>query len=562
MKQKLFWLLLVSFLLVVVWLRPRTGWFTSSAGGSESTYLPLLTGGSGATEFEWTQEAGNAQRTGYTPTEPLQPWALLWTWNGPDNQGGTGAHFYNAPREARTVTGGCCIFVPAGSQGLYALAKEDGSVRWHVTVATFNATPAYHSGLVLAGGNDGKLYKFDAATGANLGSYQAGNPLNRGILIAGDAVYTVTNGGHLHKVNISNMSAHWVYNAGSAASTGLAYSESRDVILFGTADLYVHAVHDSDGTRAWRVKPSPNAAGFPNEFKYYWPVVAEQHGIVFVRMRLDHNTGLWSYPSTGHIWPNSNAAARSYLETTPSQQNLFALDLDNGSKQFIPAVGYGGTEDLVNGEAFVVTGPVPVVKTLNNGTEVAYILFRNGQSSPPDGRWDSHMGEMVLDNTTIPGLVAGDLRFVRMGMLGGNGTYSYVFITDEQNPLTMAGDTLFHAHWGASESVRITNRASNLGLNFNNPVQTSNHPPVVRRIIACGTPNFNTHWTTCGMSLYGDQRYWPSPGWWTYWNTYDPPTPPNTTAYSDGMRPRYTYVSNNLIVVEGNGGELLVFSHQ
>ncbi len=561
MKNKIHWLIMVSLLLIAVWLRPQTGSFASPVAGANDAYLPLLTGGSGATEFEWTQEAGNAQRTGYTPTEPLEPWILLWTWNGPNSQGGSGAHFYTAPREARTVTGGCCVFVPAGPQGLYALAKEDGSVRWHSTITTFNATPAYYAGWVFAGGNDGKLYKFDAETGANLGSYQAGNPLNRGILVAGNSVYAVADNGRLHKVNPSNMSASWVYNAGSAASTGLAYSESRDVILFGTADLYVHAVDNSDGSRSWRVKPSPNAAGFPNEYKHYWPVVAEQHGIVFVRMRLEHNDGLWGYPSTGHIWPNSNAAARSFLVANPSQQNLFALDLDNGAKQFIPAVGYGGTEDLVNGEPYLTTGPVPVVKTLNDGTEVAYIHFRSGQSNPPDGRWDSHMGEMVLDSSTVSGLVAGDMRFVKMNQLGGNGAYSYVYLTDEQNPLTMAGNTLFHAHWGASESVRITNRASNLGLSFNNPIQTSNHPAVVRRMTACGSPNTTTHWTTCGMVLYGDQRYWPNPGWWTYWSTYDPPTPASTS-YSDGMRPRYTYVSGDLIVVEGNGGELMVFLHQ
>ena len=560
MKKKFPWMLLIVLLMLVGALRPQTHWSQSQAGGNSRTFIPLLEG-EGEAGVEWSQEAGNAQRTGYTPTEPLEPWTLIWTWNGPDSQGGTGEHSYTAPREARTVTGGCCVFVPAGSQGLYALAKEDGSVRWHSTAATFNATPAYSSGYVFAGGNDGKLYKFNAETGANAGSYQANNPINRSILVNGSSVYALTDDGHLHKVNISTMTSNWVYNAGSAAAMGLAYSDSRDVIIFGTADLYVHAVNDSSGTRSWRAKPSPNTAGFPNEFKYYWPVVAEQHGVVFVRMRLDHNTGLWGYPGTGHIWPNSNAAARTFLEANPGQQNLFALDLDNGAKQFIPAVGYGGTEDFVGGQPYLTTGPVPVVKTLSNGTEVAYIHFRNGQSNPQDGRWDSHMGEMVLDGSTISRLAAGDLRFVKMNKLGGNGAYAYVYLTDEQNALTMAGDTLFHAHWGASESVRITNRASNLGLSFSNPIQTSNHPPVVRRVQACGSPNHNTHWTTCGMNLYGDQRYWPNPGWWVYWNTYDPPTTAGSS-YSDGMRPRYTYVSAGLIIVEGNGGELLVFEHQ
>src|SRR5690242_21282699 len=46
---------------------------------------------------EWTQDGHDAQRTGFTPDEPLEPWTLAWTWNGSDASGGTGNHFYNAP---------------------------------------------------------------------------------------------------------------------------------------------------------------------------------------------------------------------------------------------------------------------------------------------------------------------------------------------------------------------------------------------------------------------------------------------------------------------------------
>jgi hypothetical protein len=530
---------------------------------ASSTYLPLVLkvfypGG------EWSQDAHDAQRTGYIAIEPVEPWTLIWTWNGPDASGGTGNHLYNAPREGRTVTGGNYIYAPAGANGLYALAKSNGQVGWRLTTTTFTATVAYdpQTNSVFAGGLNGTLYKINAGTGAILQTYAAGGPLSRSILLVGSYVYAVTDAGVLHKVNTTTMTLTWAapYPAGSGASTGLAYSATRDVILFGTNDLFVHAVNNSDGTKKWRVKPSPNTAGFPNQYLWFWPVVADKHGVVFLRMRLDHNAGLWGYPSTGGIWPGSNSAARTFLQSHPDKQNLFALNLDNGLPKFIPAVGYGGTEDLVNGQAFLTTGPLPVVKTFADGTEVAYIPFRNGQSNPPDGRWDSHMGEMVLDDTTVPGLGAGDLRFVRMSSYNGYGGNSYVFITDEQNPLTMAGDTLFHAHWGASESIKITDRSNTKGLTYSNPIATVNHPIIIRRQASCNNKNTVTHWTTCGLTLYIDTRYWGGPGWWTYWNVLDPPTP-SSSAYSEGIRPRYTYVSGNLLIVEGNGGELMVFTH-
>ncbi len=516
---------------------------------------------------EWTQEAGNAQRTGYINIEPAEPWTLLWTWNGPDGSGGTGNHFYNAPREARTVAGGGSVFVPAGANGLYALASDSGQARWNLTATTFNATPAYDpaTGMVFAGGADGKLYKVNAATGAAT-TYTVGSPVNRAVLVADGFVYALAENGQLHKVNAVTLAQAWVYSAGSdtVRGSGLAYSASRDVLVFGTSDLYVHAVNNSSGTQKWKVKPTSNPpTANQYEYRWYWPVVADSAGVVFLRMRLEHNAGLWGYTGNAKgIWPNSNGEARTFLNNNAAKQNLFALNLDDGTKKFIPAVGYGGTEDLCSGQACLTTGPLPVVRSWADGKQVAYIPFRNGQSNPPDGRWDSHMGEMVLDGSTISGLAAGDLRFVRMSRYNGAGGNSYIHVTDELNPITMAGTTLFHAHWGASEAVRITDRASSRGLSYSNPIVTANRPAVIRRQASCGNFNATTHSTTCGLTLFGDGRYWDGPGFWTYWNTFDPPTPTSASqAYSDGMRPRYTYVSGKLLVMEGNGGELMVFRH-
>lgn len=508
---------------------------------------------------EWNQDAHDPQRTGYTPEDPKEPWTLLWTWNGPDSQGGTGNHFYNAPKDARTVIGGNHIYVPAGKTGLFALVLATGSPAWHLTNTGFNATPAYDpsTGDLYAGGTNGLFYKIDAASGKVLKTYQAGSPLNESMLLVGKYAYLVTDNGELHKVDINTMTRVWKYTSGSTAATPPSYSASKNVIVFCTDDLYVHAVNNADGSQRWRVKPTPHNAVFPYTFEGYWPVIADKHGIVFVRMNLGFDA-LWSgtlQGSTGGgVYPTTNQAIRQLLEANGgSLKNLFALSLDDGSESFVPAVGYGGVEDLLNGQPVLVTGPVPVIKLLPNGNEVAYSPFRNGQGNPPDGRWDSHMGEMVLDNSTVPGLVAGDMRFVQFDN-------SYTNITDEQTPLSAAGNSLFVAHWGASESVQIVDRSNNLGLNFNKPITSQPNHPVIRRIQSCSNFNPTTHWTTCGLALMGDNRYWDGPGWWVYWNVLDPPTPARSS-YSEGILPRYTYVSNGLVIVEGNGGDLFVLRH-
>jgi hypothetical protein len=59
-------------------------------------------------------------------------------------------------------------------------------------------------------------------------------------------------------------------------------------------------------------------------------------------------------------------------------------------------------------------------------------------------------------------------------------------------------------------------------------------------------------------------RFFDGPGFWGYWGVADPPGwrigSGNTagTSYSAGDLPRYTYVSNGHIVIEGNGGDISV----
>jgi hypothetical protein len=541
------------------------------------------------TYADWSQDGGNAQRTGYTAEEPVTPWTYKWSFNGSDSTGGTSSHFYNAPNEARTITGGGRIYIPAGPHGVYALNLINGAQVWRFNPVgvRFNATPAYDSsGFVYISGSNGTLYKLSASTGTSAGTYIAGSGLNKAVLLVGSFAYVVSDDGRLHKVNTDTMTSSWVYTAGSTIATSPSYSTSRDSIMYGTDDLFLHAVNNTDGSRKWRVKPSPNTPGdstksvtqtysgspLGNQFERGWPVVADASGVVFIRMQLRHQA-IFEGLNSGKFG-NTNAENKTWLMQNPQWKNLFALNLDDGSEKFIPAVGYGSTEDFIGTEAYGVMGTQPVVKQLANGKEVVYIPFRNFQGNTSDFRWSGHMGEMVLDDTTVSGLSAGDLRFV-------NFSKGQLHIIDEQNQITVAGDTIFHAHWSSSNSVRITNRSDSVGLSFVNPIQTSTHPFVIRSQRAnCSDKNTSTHFTTCNAQYLtdggstGDGRFYGGSTFWGYFGVVDPPGWVFTqsqadsggssgagTAYSAGFMPRYTYVSNGYMVVEGNGGDIMVFQH-
>ncbi len=527
------------------------------------------------TTNDWNQDAHDAQRTGYSTSEPTTPWTYVWSFNGPDSAGGTGSHFYDAANEARTVVGDGKIYIPAGSRGLYALNLSNGQTVWNATIGTFIASPVYdpQSQSVFVGGTDGKLYKLNAQNGAVSSTFTSGSKIRKTPLLVGGFIYITTDAGNLYKVNTATMQSVWTYSAGSRSDTPPSYSASRDVIVFATNNLFVHAVTNSTGTLKWKVKPTPNTPGgtaigtragssLGAQFDFGWPVIADKHGVVFVRLQLDHQAH-YEGPNGGRF-ASTNAENRAWLQANPQWKNLFALNLDDGSEKFVPAVGYGSTEDVVlsNQATNGVLGSQPIVRTLADGNQVAYIHFRNLQGNTTDYRWSGHLGEMVLDGTTVPGLQAGDMRFLQM-------SNSQVHIIDEQNPLTMGGNSIFHSHWSSVEGARILDRSSSKGLSLTTPITTSNLPRILRATKPCGTFSATTHYSSCsGLSYVTDGgRGVAGPAFYSYWNIADPPgwsVGSNNsvgTSYSTGIQPRYTYVSNGFIIVEGNGGDILVFRH-
>lgn len=519
------------------------------------TFPPL------APAADWPQDGGNAQRTAYTSEEPELPWVFAWAWNGPDATGGTGRHRYHqlqphVPYEARICLGGGLIFAPAGEQGIFALRVADGTEAWHFGSGTCVATAAYDddTGTVFVGTHEGVVYKLAASTGTVLGQVSAGGPVGKALLLADGKIHALTDSGVLHQWETTSLRELWKYAAGASAQTLPAFSADPPAVIFATADLKVHCVSATDGKAKWVVSPAGKDAPEGAEFTGGWPVVAARHGIVFVRLlapKIDEV--LWSGGGPKGKWPKTNEAIRQRLLAHPELQNLFALRLSDGQSAFIPAIGPAGVEDLHEGKPRLRVHSFPVLKTIA-GREFAYLHWRNGDTTDPtwDARWDSHLGEMVLDADSVSGCAAGDLRFVQFEAHGG-----WSHVTDESCPLSMAGDTLFQAHWDVSQSARITDRSPGLGRIRSQPIQTTALPPVVRH--ARLTPEALdpiTHWSADALTLM-DGRYYGSPGFWTYANVLDPPTP-TRDAYSEGVLPRFTCVAAGHIIVQGNGGELLV----
>jgi hypothetical protein len=202
-------------------------------------------------------------------------------------------------------------------------------------------------------------------------------------------------------------------------------------------------------------------------------------------------------------------------------------------------------------------GPQPVVKKYADGSEVVYTMIRGDNRSGFDGRWDSHFGEMVLDNQTVPGYEAGYVRWIEYGNYGWpvNGN-SEAPPTDEQANITVAGNHILGAHWALGYAMELVDRSSGFGA-FTNPIISNPIPNIALMTNASEVPQgfSSTHFVPYdfGLATTGESRAIP-PGFYIYWNQgkiYD-------MYWSDYA---VWVVSNDTVYFQSVDGAIIAFEH-
>ncbi len=461
-----------------------------------------------ASSPEWHQHGHDAQRTGYTEQVVPPPWRWLWAWNGPNGSGGVAKVTAGGslPRNVQPVTGGGKVYIAAGVDGVVALNETNGQVVWQRnTLGDVRSTVAYDGAgqVVFALSATGTLFKLRASDGSVLGQFASGQssslPLPPAV-IADRVVFSM--GSFVYALDKATLQPLWTYNAGATVAVPPAYAPSRNVWVVATEpDLYVHAIRNSNGTQLWRVRPVHPSRNFtdPTEYRLGWPVIADNAGVALIKVHLPWQV-LW------RDWPQTNPEMRQLLTQYPEEQALFALDLDDGSVPYIANLGHGGWGD----SDYLPMGPQPVVKRLPNGKDIVYTIIRAKHAY--DSRWDSHFGEMVLDDSTVPGLQGGDVRFIAFDWPPGSS--DPYLLTDEQPNVSMAGDYLFGGHWEAGFALQILDRSDGRG-SFTNKITSQRLATVATSQDDVGTCQFSaSHY--CPSGLYNTRGY--DFGFYIYYN--------------------------------------------
>ncbi len=537
----------------------------------------------------WHQHAYDPQRTGWAPFQ-LKPWidqpggstSWKYAWQRDDLQ--TRSQYQVYP-----VAGAGKLYVAAADNTLYAVDLSSGDPVWSISPGgDLYSTPAFDpqsEAVYVTGGAN--LYRIDQS-GQRTHTYSAGVNLETSPLLVGDYVYLTSTDGRLHKVNKHTLSVGdggWIYDPGVSINqtTMPSYSASRGLVIYASdPDLKVRAVDEVTGELRWAFA-APNTYRCIEgsdwmgeqcvEFRHGWPVVADQEGVVFARLRMTYQDS-WDFsgyyddpefpipPGMGQS-PANNVEIRQLLQQRRDIQPLFALDLDTGQEAFIPLVKSSGFFD-----GYLNHGPMPAIRTLPDGHQVAYLLFSTSKTchlaGDPQTTWcgnreDTTVGEMVLNDL---GLIrgcdsasrvcqAGELRYV---------DFFYIVRGDEHGFLSGSGDTVFHSNWySVLEGATIIDRSQGLGATWDDPIKTVFTPFVIDQETSCDCAYTSSHY--CQNRLIGEGkddcnmgRYFPE-GFYFY----------KTTDYADtsgwNINP-YVMVSDGYIIVRNIDASLMAIRAQ
>jgi hypothetical protein len=502
---------------------------TTDTPAAETPYLLALPtiATAAAQNTGWHQLGGNPQRTHFVgaglpaPTGPMsarnQDWRVLWIWNGPTGSGGPAANHRSLPDSVAPVAGDGRIYVGDETGTVRALDAATGTELWSRDlggrILNAGAYDAATQAVYFASEN-GRLARLRAADGAIAGEFAAGSAIEGAVLIVGDHVFVGTAAGRLIAVAMATMTQTWSYDAGAAIYGSTAFAAgSGGLIIFPAEDGSVHAVRITNGERAWRTPinayPRPERPTRPvRRFPDTYPVVAEQAGVVIVRSYFSWD--LTWLPNGGA--PVNQADTRRYIADRPEYESLFVLELATGERRFVAPV-MGGA--MGNGSYYYSSPPQAVIRRLPDGSDVAYLLWRNRTSciiGSCDGREDTTFGEMDLTTGTI--------RFVQD--YKNEGTIR--FPTDEQGALTMVGDVLFHSHWMSLGAIRIPDRTVG-GASYSAPIPSQEYLSVTNTMAAnqCPQRNAGARFCPTAHSPPGD-TYQLDPGFYIYAhdrNVYD-----------------------------------------
>jgi outer membrane protein assembly factor BamB len=197
---------------------------------------------------------GDSGHTGYTADPMPTPLSLLWRHTTASARGNL-----SSPIEADGV-----VYFGSGPN-VYAINTSDGTQKWQfpatgAAAAAFGTTPTLADRFLYFGGDDARLYKINAATGAQVWAQKVGGPVRSSPVVEDGIVYFGSADSHLYAVRADTGAQVWAYAAGGSITTSPIISDGQ--VIFACTDNKIYSVNAATARLNWaqRLASDPSIA--------------------------------------------------------------------------------------------------------------------------------------------------------------------------------------------------------------------------------------------------------------------------------------------------------------
>jgi hypothetical protein len=330
---------------------------------------------------DWPQFMHDPQNTGFSrdgftegPVSDYQGWPvenlqLLWRKNV-----GVGTHGRAQPVVADNI-----VYQGFLDGQFLAMSGDDGETVWSYQAGgPITGAGAVSQGSVFFGSWDGRIYCRDAATGAEIWTYDTRDltstpPVMRGrvkapLLVVGDTLFVGAGNRYFYALDAATGNLKWRYAANANIESSAAYANNKVIFMTEVgydADLPAGrqvaitgiALNANDGSIAWKVPVPGERAGTS------YPVIAGDY-VLFIGEPADQTPyGIWitsdweyfgssSYVTSYGGADNVLRLAAEMINNYPHHQASLVVNVDTGQERLFDIPGMAQRQPIPLGSVY------------------------------------------------------------------------------------------------------------------------------------------------------------------------------------------------------------------
>ena len=300
-----------------------------------------------AEQSSWPTLHGDLQRSGFYARFPQPPLKLVWRkelWRE-----------LTGPR-AEVIVGEGLAFMGTYAGKLYAWEADTGAEKWiFKTGAPIGHSPMLANAVLYFGSMDRKLYAVDAVTGKLRWSFECDEGIWASPVAFDGLVMVGARDGVFYAVRTTSGKLAWKFETAAPILNSASISEDGSRVLFASEDMHLYCLNANNGKLIWK---SRKLAGL--SVRDYFPVIAR--GLVFITTNpvKDFHTILTQHqemlvkrtgfsgkdpryiPGTADDVRVEQNFIVDFLQQHPEEQSFFAFRVSDGSEPWIAPILYTG----------------------------------------------------------------------------------------------------------------------------------------------------------------------------------------------------------------------------